>query len=439
LAETRLTFLSVGNPTGVKFAVEHGPARALFDLGIEHSPGRTPFSLGLRPRPDRALEDLLAVGMAPQGSGVLGGWDGRTSLFLSHLHLDHTGLVPFVHPDVPIYYPEQMEELRAASVAAGYQTWREPPGHPVADAAQVSVGEMQVEFATVDHDLPGASGFLVRTPDLTLAYTGDHRWHGMHPERTAGFARRAAGADVLIQEAVGLAQLSEGRSNCDRPPGINGRQPGRREPALDEAELAARFGELLARSEGLVVVNLYPMNRERVQAFGAACARQGRQLLMTPAAARLAAWGGVLVQAERVRRWPARHCVQLGFMDLPTLIDLEPPPGSVYVHSNGPPLNEHEPAYAVVRAWADALGLAFVSLGTSGHSTSDDLARMIRLVRPRLVLPVHSRRPELLPAGDTPWLVPAAGRAYSASELRRAAQSAATAVHTDLQDNPIAP
>jgi ribonuclease J len=440
LAETQLTFLSVGNPTGVKFAVEHGPARALFDLGIEHSPGRMPFSLGLRPRPDRALEDLLAVGMAPAGSGVLGAWDGRTSLFLSHLHLDHTALVPFVHPDVPIYYPEQMEDLRAAAVAAGYLTWRDPPGHPVADGAQVAIGEIQVEFVTVDHDLPGASGFLVRTPDLTLAYTGDHRWHGMHPERTAGFARRTAGADVLIQEAVGLAQLSEDRlRGGGEPPAINGRQPGRREAVLDEAELAARFEELLARSEGLVVINLYPMNRERVRAFGAACARQGRQLLMTPAAARLADWGGVLVQAERVRRWPARHCVQIGFLDLPALIDLQPPPGSVYVHSNGPPLNEHEPAYAVVRAWAEALGLAFVSLGTSGHSTADDLARMIRLVRPGLVLPVHSRRPELLPAGDTPWLVPAAGRAYSSAELRRAAQSAAAAVHTDLQDNPIAP
>jgi ribonuclease J len=432
---TSLTFLSVGNPTGVKFVVEHGPARALFDLGIEHSPGRTPFSLGLRPRPDRALEDLLAVGMAPAGSGVLGAWDGCTSLFLSHLHLDHTALVPFVHPDVPIYYPEQMEDLRAASVASGYQAWREPPGLPMADGAQVTMGEMQVEFVTVDHDLPGATGFLVRTPDLSLAYTGDHRWHGMHPERTAAFTRRVGGVDVLIQEAFGLAQLSEDRSQNGRP----ARLAGRREAVLDEAELAARFEELVARTEGLVVVNLYPMNRERVHALGAACARQGRQLLMPPPAARLAAWGGVLVQTDRVRRWPGRHCVQLGFTDLPTLIDLEPPRGSVYVHSNGPPLSEHEPAYPVVRAWADALGLNFVSLGTSGHSTPEDLARMVSLVRPRLVLPVHSRKPELLPAGDTPWMVPAAGRAYSAEELRHAAQSAGAAVHTDLQDNPIAP
>src|SRR5207245_10550261 len=130
---------------------------------------------------------------------------------------------------------------------------------------------------------------------------------GMHPAWTAAVARRTAGVDVLVQEAVGLAQLSEDRPQGWRPAGANGREPGRREPVLDEAELAARFEELLSRTEGLVVVNLYPMNRERVHALGAASARQGRQLLLPPAAARLAAWGGVLVQTARVRRWPARH------------------------------------------------------------------------------------------------------------------------------------
>jgi ribonuclease J len=437
VTSTQLTFLSVGNPTGVKFAVEYGAARALFDLGLAHAPGRAPFSLGLRPRAGRALDDLLAVGMAPAESGVLGSWDGRTSLFLSHLHLDHTALVPFVHPDVPLHFPEEMEELRAASVAAGYQQWREPVGRGVPDGGQVPVGEMQVEFVAVDHDLPGASGFLVRTPDLTLAYTGDHRWHGMHPATTAAFARRTAGIDVLVLEAVGLAQLAGDRRRPQgQEDGPNGLQAGHRQPAregvLDEAELAARFEELLAACDGLVVVNLYPMNRERVHAFGAACARQGRQLLLPPSAARLADWNGVLVQAERVRRWPGRHCVQLGFNDLPTLIDLQPPTGSVFVHSNGPPLGEVEPGYAVMRAWADAFDLAFVSLGTGGHSTPEDLARMIRLVRPGLVLPVHSRRPDLLPAGDNPWLVPAPRRPYSSAELKGAARTAGMPVHTGL-------
>src|SRR5260370_18320274 len=124
---TELTFLHLGNPTGLKFVVEDGSVRAMLEMGIEHAPGVAPFSLGLRPRPGRELPDLQAVGMAPRATGVLGAWDRRTSLFLSHLHLDHAALASCVHPDVPLYYPQRMEPLRAACVRAGYLPWREPP------------------------------------------------------------------------------------------------------------------------------------------------------------------------------------------------------------------------------------------------------------------------------------------------------------------------
>jgi len=61
---------------------------------------------------------------------------------------------------------------------------------------------MSVRFIAVDHDVPGASGFLITTPTASIAFTGDHRWHGLHPELTERFADEARGADVLIQEAA---------------------------------------------------------------------------------------------------------------------------------------------------------------------------------------------------------------------------------------------
>ena len=125
-ATTRLTFLNLGNPTGLKFTVEHGDHRVLFDFGLEHAPGRAPFSLGLEPRVGRELADLLGVGSAPRLEGVYDRWDGRTAVFISHLHLDHTALVRFLHPDVPLRYPEAMEELRAA-VAPG-RSWSTATG-----------------------------------------------------------------------------------------------------------------------------------------------------------------------------------------------------------------------------------------------------------------------------------------------------------------------
>lgn len=409
MASTGITFLNVGHPTGLKFVVDHGTSRALFEIGVEHAPGATPFSLGLRPRPAHELRDLMAVGMAPRRSGVLGVWDGRTSLFVSHMHLDHVALARCVHPDVPLYYPEAMEPLRDACARSGYVTWRSPPGTPVSDRGRVPVGDIEVEFVAVDHDLPGATGFLIRTPDLRLAYTGDHRWHGLEPELTAGFAEAAREADVLIIESVSLGweTLAEGAvATSER----------------SEQDVVDRFEELLETASGLVVVNLYPMNRLRVSTFGAACEARGRRLLLDEQAAVVADWPLVLDDPATVRRHPDRYCVQLGFEALPTLIDLRPPPGSLYVHSNGVPLGPFDPCHQVMMSWVRTMSLELVSLGSSGHSLPADLVRMVEMVAPGVVMPVHSRRPEGLQVPGITSLVPQAGRRYTAAELRASLQ-----------------
>jgi ribonuclease J len=330
------------------------------------------------------------------------------------MHLDHSALAYCVHPDTPLYYPEAMEPLRAACSRAGYLAWRQPPGTPVPDRGTVQVGDIDVEFIAVDHDLPGASGFRISTPDLSLAYTGDHRWHGLHPEVTARFAEAARGVDVLLQEAVSL-----GWEPLEPP------QDGAA-PRLDlgEEDVIRGFGEVLDRATGLVVVNLYAMNRLRVHAFGAACAARGRLLLMEPQAATIADWPLRLEDPGLVCDQPDRYCVQLDFGSLPTLIDLKPPAGSVYVHSNGVPLGPYDPAYGVMLAWCEALSLELATLGSSGHSRPVDVRRMVELVGPRAVLPVHSRRPEALAVPSVPTLIPRVGRRYSAADLEGASLAA---------------
>jgi ribonuclease J len=344
--------------------------------------------------------------MAPRGTGVLGGWDRRTSLFLSHMHLDHVALAECVHPDVPLYYPQGMEPLREACARAGYLPWRQPPGVQVPDRGRVRVGDIEVEFVAVDHDLPGATGFLVRTPDLTLAYTGDHRWHGFRPEVTERFAEVARGVRVLLQEAVSLS--------WDAP--VAEAEPAR---PIDKSEddVVREFCEVLDRARGLVVVNLYAMNRLRVHALGAACASRGRALALGRQAAIMADWPLVLDDVEAVLGDPGRYCVQLDFADLPTLIDLRPPAGSIYVHSNGVPLGPYDPTYQVMQAWVRALGLELVSIGSSGHSRPADIVRMVEAVAPGVVLPVHSRRPEALLVPGVPVLLPEVGRCYAPSDL----------------------
>jgi ribonuclease J len=114
---------------------------------------------------------------------------------------------------------------------------------------------------------------------------------------------------------------------------------------------------------------------------------------------------------------PRRYCVQLEFGSLPRLIDLRPPAGSIYVHSNGVPLGPFDPTYQVMLAWIRALGLELVTLGSSGHSGPGDVRRMVEAVAPAVVLPVHSRRPEALLVPGIPTLVPEVGRRYTTADL----------------------
>ncbi|HEY8863159.1 MAG TPA: MBL fold metallo-hydrolase [Candidatus Dormibacteraeota bacterium] len=400
---TLLTFLHTGNPTGLKFLVEHGDARCLFDFGQEHSPGRSPFSLGLKPRPGRELADLIAVGAAPALQGVYAGdvWDGRTHGFITHMHLDHTGLIPLLGPDVPLYYPADMDPVRVAADRSGYLPWRRPPGSGIGDGETIAAGPIRVRFVAVDHDVPGSTGFLIETPELTIAFTGDVRWHGLHPEVTEAFAHAARGADILIQEGVSLGYvLVEGAP-----------------PPLSEAEAIAELGRVVAEVPGLVVVNCYGMNRERVAGLAAGCAVAGRRFLMEPEMAAMAGWPDVLGSIDAVRADPRGHCLQLGFESLPLLIDLQPPAGSVWIQSGGQPMGTYDPAYAVLEAWVARFGLELRTVTSSGHSRASDIVRMVSMIRPRVVLPVHSRAPEALVVPGVPSFLPEVGITYRVAEL----------------------
>jgi ribonuclease J len=402
-ARTTLSFLHTGNPTGLKFVVEHGDSRCLFDFGREHAPGRVPFSLGLRPRPGRELADLIAVGEAQPLAGVYAGdrWDGRTHVFISHMHLDHTGLIGYLGPEVPLYYPEAMEPVREGASSSGYLPWRVPVGNRAGDGDTIEVGSISVRFVAVDHDVPGSSGFLITTPETTIAFTGDHRWHGLHPELTARFANDARGADLLIQEGVSLGYLPP-----NPPP-----------PQLSEGEVIAELARAAAEAQGLLIVNCYGMNRERVAGLAEGCAAAGRTLLMEPRMAAQAGWPGVIGSLDPVRDRPRDFCLQLGFESLPLLIDLQPPPGSLYVHSGGAPMGPMDPAQAVLEAWLARFGLEYRVVNSSGHSRVPDIVRMVSTIKPRVVLPVHSRAPEALAVPGVPSFVPVAGPVYLVADI----------------------
>jgi ribonuclease J len=407
----RLRFFGgVGVIGATKVIVEQDGWRVVLDMGAD-IPGREGLvrAPAILP-PGTELRARLRLGEAPaierffrpeavEGTGLAGGYDGRTALFLTHAHIDHVGLLGWVDPAVPAYAAEETVRMIDAleEVGQGHEGGR-PSVERMPEGEAIDVGPLRVERWRVDHDIPGASGYLVQTEDGIVAYSGDLRLHGRHPELTERFASKASGAAALVMEGT---TLSGDPRNGVRP-----------EASVDEA-----FDAELGRVPGLVLMSIYPRDIERLAAFAAIAARHGRRILWPKAtAAFLRAWGLDDVHefdVEQVLADPSRYVVQLAVNELGMLLDVPVGPGSVFLHANGEPLGPFQAGWDLLQQWLARLQVPFTVIGTSGHAMPHDLHRILEIVQAKALFPLHTTDPyRLLPPPGTLRVLAEYGRWY---------------------------
>jgi len=426
---TTVTFTGgLRTPSGTRFHVSAGGWRACFDLGLAFAPATSYFDGRIERRADRLLADLLALGLAPalpglyhqgavEATGLPPGPDGRTAVFISHLHLDHMGLLPFVADGVPVYMsPESallLRQLERAGLGSGVKRGVESmqPGEAV------SVGELRVTSMPVDHDIPGAVAFLIDTPDGTLVYSGDLRTHGYRREPTEAFLTAAAArrprALVIETSRMGEEPVS----------------------MMSEAEVVEELVSVAGQASGLVLAMPYPRNLERLGRLPEVARRAERRLVVEPAIAQLLATSlpadvGVYgesvsghegIDEAAIRSAPHRYVVQISYPRLAELIDLRAPGGSVLVHSDGEPLGAFDPAHANLLRWLDRFGIAYRLVRSSGHANPAELVRLAAGIAPDVIFPLHGYRPDLLivpgarhvlPTVNVPYLLDGSPASY---------------------------
>ncbi len=150
------------------------------------------------------------------------------------------------------------------------------------------------------------------------------------------------------------------------------------------------------------------------------CHTHGRTILWPRAQARFLQLLGVSAtafnssQLAAIRRAPHRYVVQLTMRSIPDLLDLPVGPACVFVHANGEPFGPYDPDWQVLLDWLRYTDTPFYPIGTSGHASPRAIHRLVGVVRPDIVFPIHSEAPaRLIPPSETVrWLPERGGRRF---------------------------
>lgn len=407
--KTTVTFhsgiLTIG---GTVIEVSYGDSHIFFDFGTEFRP-----ELDL---PDESLKTLVENGLVPYLNHVYDprleytyqGDDTReyehTAVFLSHAHLDHSRMINYLDPTIPLYTLKETKAILNSLNRNGHfllpSPFEEGPFTRemigLDAGAVVTVGDISIEVVPVDHDAYGASALLIRTPDHFITYTGDLRLHGHIPEATVAFCEKAKHTEMLMMEGVTI-------SFPERPVDPTEIKP------VDEADVIQYFVKFqLDNPHRQITFNGYPANVER---FAKIVEHSPRTVVLEANMAAL---------LQKIFGISAHFYYNEGASQISELnSELEVPyqtlledkgeylwqavdhferlqEDSLYIHSDAQPLGDFDPNYQVFLDLLASRHIEFVRLACSGHAKPADLDRIIAMIEPQLLVPIHTLKPELL-------------------------------------------
>jgi len=427
---------------GNKILIEDGADRILFDFGPSFSPRAEEFYVDyLQPRSTSRAKDLLEFDLIPRVPGLysreaLGDGDLPYTppevhgIFVSHAHADHAGYLDLVDPEIPVHVGEGTRTLLSAIETSTRMKYGDHPWRVFQDRSVVRVGRIEVVPFPVDHSIPFAYGFIVRTSEGTLAYTGDFRHHGPRAADTHAFFAAVA------EEKVDALLIEGTRAGPD---------PRRN---LSEAGVRSGVDRVLKERSELALACTYPRDIDRLRTLHAAAVEGGRELivsvrtahLLTQVAPRFAPGeiplpgktAGIHVYARKkrvsylwerpyldsaltaseVRDRGRKYLLALDLAHFPELIDLRPPKGSPFIHSMSEPFSEDDVDDKVMHNWLDHFGLEFHQMHASGHASGSELLELVRATGARTVYPIHTEHPEAFEKAGPSVRLPELGETY---------------------------
>jgi len=183
--------------------ISSGNCRLLFDLGtplMEKGGGELdPAALKVPSVKNEILPNVVGLYKHDKPS--------IDAIFISHAHIDHCGLLNYIHPDIPVYVSRGTKSL----IEIGRVFY--PPQNKIFfnnykifnHWESISIEPFKITSYLMDHSGYDASSFLIEGENKKVFYTGDFRGHGRKSILFEGLLKQpVSDVDCLLMEGTTL-------------------------------------------------------------------------------------------------------------------------------------------------------------------------------------------------------------------------------------------
>lgn len=324
------------------------------------------------------------------------------AMFITHGHMDHIGAIPYLLAklgDPPIYtmtlsagmIKKRLEEFNLAGrVKLNALT--------VDDT--VPVGNFQVKFFSVNHNIPDSVGLSINTPIGQIIHTGDWKFdHTPINERTTDFHK------IATFGGNGVLALMSDSTNANKP-GY----------CLSEKEIGTSIERIFRDAKGRIIFASFSSLISRMQQVLDFSHEHNRKVIVTGRSmvntletaislGYLKVQPKLIIKSEQAAKYPdnqltvlttgaqGEEASQLARMSRGEHRSIKIKTGDTVIISSSPIPGNERSIVAVLdnltRQGATVIYNKMLDIHTSGHAQQEELKLMMQLTKPKYFVPIH--------------------------------------------------
>ncbi len=413
---------------GNKILLEDKGVKVYIDFGQCFHFGEDFFYEYLEPRSANGLEVYFEFGLIPKVSKIYSedmlkltdlkyekpDVDG---IIISHSHSDHNNHLQFIDSSIPVFIGHGTKKLMDVYQFL-YPQFQNYGGHndivTFKSGDKLKIKHIEIMPIHVEHSVPGAYGFIIKTSKGNIVYTGDLRIHGPKKEYTEEFIEKAAKAKPYILLCEGTRMNYESEHN------------------MTEEEVSEKVNSIIKSSKGTVFAYFSMSNVDRFNSVYKAAVANKRIMVVDTRLAYVMSqmkdkvnfsdplndpnikvyfriskscsfkdtdyykwereYCSKMINYKEIKKNPKKYVMFLGFYKLMELVYIQPK-NADFIYS----MSEHflegednEEMRIVLENWMKHFKLNFHKAHCSGHASQEDIKKIVTSIKPKILIPIHT-------------------------------------------------